>query len=80
MEKKSKEVLTVDSTNLIAHNNLAAAYLFQGKYAEAERIYRQYKSKLKEHFLFALEAFAKVGVIPTERMADVEKIKKMLNE
>ena len=80
MEKKSKEVLTVDSTNLIAHNNLAAAYLFQGKYAEAERIYRQYKSKLKEHFLFALEAFAKAGVIPTERMADVERIKKMLNE
>ena len=79
MEKKSKEVLTVDSTNLIAHNNLAAAYLFQGKYAEAERIYRQYKSKLKEHFLFALEAFAKAGVIPTERMADVERIKKMLN-
>ena len=80
IEKKSKEVLMVDSTNLIAHNNLAAAYLFQGKYAEAERIYRQYKSKFKEHFLLALETFAKAGVIPTERMADVEKIKKMLNE
>ena len=80
IEKYSKEVLTVDSNNLIAYTNLAAAYLFQGKYAEAERMYRQYKSKLKEHFLITLETFAKAGVIPTERMDDVDKIKKMLNE
>ena len=79
-ELHSLEALKVDSTQHLAYTNLAAAYLLQGKYEAAEKLYRQYKSELKEGFLSDFDELAKTGVIPAERMADVEKIKKMLNE
>ena len=74
----SKEALEVDSTKHVVYSNLAAALLFQGKYQEAEKIYRQYKSKLKEDFLSDFEEFSKAGVIPKHREEDVEKIKQLL--
>ena len=77
-EKYSREVLEVDSTKHVAYSNLAAALLFQGKYQEAEKIYRQYKSELKEDFLSDFEEFSKAGVIPKHREEDVEKIKQLL--
>ena len=79
-ETYSKEALEVDSTKHIVYSNLAAALLFQGKNQEAEKIYRQYNSELKEGFLSDFEEFAKAGVIPKNREEDVEKIKKMLKE
>ena len=79
-EAYSKEALEVDSTKHIAYSNLASALLFQGKYQEAENIYRQYKSELKEGFFSDFEEFTKAGVIPKNREADVEKIKKILEE
>ena len=79
-ELHSLEALKVDSTQHLAYTNLAAAYLLQGKYEAAEKLYRQYKSELKEGFLSDFDELAKAGVIPAERKADVEKIKKMLNE
>ena len=77
-ETYSKEALEVDSTNHIAYSNLAAALLFQGKYLEAEKIYSQYKSELKEGFLSDFDEFSKTGVIPKNREGDVEKIKQLL--
>ena len=74
----SKEALEVDSTKHVAYSNLAAALLFQGKYQEAEKIYRQYKSEMKEDFLSDFEEFSKAGVIPKNREEDVEKIKQLL--
>ena len=74
----SKEALEVDSTKHVVYSNLAAALLFQGKYQEAEKIYRQYKSELKEGFLSDFEEFSKAGVIPKHREEDVEKIKQLL--
>ena len=74
----SKEALEVDSTKHVVYSNLAAALLFQGKYQEAEKIYRQYKSELKEDFLSDFEEFSKAGVIPKNREEDVEKIKQLL--
>ena len=79
-ELHSLEALKVDSAQHLAYTNLAAAYLLQGKYQAAEKLYRQYKNELKEGFLSDFDELAKAGVIPAERMADVEKIKKMLNE
>ena len=79
-ELHSLEALKVDSTRHLAYTNLAAAYLLQGKYQDAEKLYRQYKNEFKEMLLTDLDELAKAGVIPSERMADVEKIKKMLNE
>ncbi len=79
-ELHSLEALKVDSTQHLAYTNLAAAYLLQGKYQAAEKLYRQYKNEFKDGLLTDLDELAKAGVIPAERMADVEKIKKMLNE
>ena len=79
-ELHSLEALKVDSTQHLAYTNLAAAYLLQGKYQAAEKLYRQYKNEFKEMLLTDLDELAKAGVIPAERKADVEKIKKMLNE
>ena len=79
-ELHSLEALKVDSTQHLAYTNLAAAYLLQGKYQAAEELDRQYKSELKEGFLSDFDELAKAGVIPAERTADVEKIKKLLKE
>lgn len=79
-EIHSLEALKVDSTQHLAYTNLAAAYLLQGKYQAAEKLYRQYKNEFKEMLLNDLDELAKAGVIPIERIADVENIKKMLNE
>ena len=79
-ELHSLEALKVDSTQHLAYTNLAAAYLLQGKFEAAEKLYRQYKSEFKDGLLTDLDELAKAGVIPADRMADVEKIKKMLNE
>jgi tetratricopeptide (TPR) repeat protein len=79
-EQFAREGITMDSTMHFIYTNLAAALLFQGKYAAAEAIYRQYKNELKESFLDDFEQFSEAGVIPEERKEDVEKIKMMLNE
>ena len=79
-EHHSLEALKVDSTQHLAYTNLAAAYLLQGKYQAAEKLYRQYKNEFKDGLLTDFDELVKAGVIPVERLADVEKIKKMLNE
>ena len=79
-EKFSLEALQVDSTKHIAYTNLAAALLFQGKIEEAEKIYRQYKSEFKDGFLGDFAEYERLQVIPKEYMADVERIKAMLQE
>ena len=79
-EQYAREAIATDSTQHWVATNLAAALLFQGKYTEAEQIYRQYKSEMKEAYLADFKAFSEAGVIPKEYEADVEKIKKMLNE
>ena len=79
-ERCAREVLVIDSTQHKIVTNLAAALLFQGKYSEAEVIYRQYKDELKNDFLGDFKQFAEAGVIPKEREEDVERIKKILEE
>ena len=79
-EQLAREGLSIDSTQHWIASNLAAALLFQGKVAEAEAIYLQYKDELKDGFLDDFKQFAEAGVIPKERKEDVERIKRMLNE
>lgn len=74
------EALQIDSTNNIAYTNLATALLFQGKIEDAEKIYRQYKSEFKDSFLSDFAEYERLQVISKEYMADVEKIKAMLQE
>lgn len=79
-EQFAREGLAVDSTQHWIASNLAVAILLQGRYTEAECIYRQYKDELRDSFLDDFEQFKAVGVIPKEREEDVEKIKQMLKE
>jgi tetratricopeptide (TPR) repeat protein len=79
-EQYAYEALTIDPSQQWIFTNLAAALLFQGKYDEAEEIYRNMKKELKENFLQDFIDYEAAGVIPKERKADAERIKKMLNE
>ena len=79
-EYYSLEALKVDSTKHIIYTNLAAAYLFQGKVEEAEKLYRQYKAEFKDSSLDDFAEFERLNVIPEERKKDVERIKAMLRE
>lgn len=79
-EQHATKGLKVDPTKHWIVTNLAAALLFQGKYTEAEKLYRQFKDELKEGFLDDFKQFAEAGVIPKKYEADVEKIKRILEE
>ena len=79
-EQYSLEAIKVDSTKHIAYTNLAAALLFQGKVIEAEKLYLGYKDEFKNTFIDDFAEFERLGVIPEERKADVERIKAILNE
>ena len=79
-EQYAIKALTIDPSQQWIFSNLAAAQLFQGKYAEAEEIYYNLKNELKDSFLQDFIEFEAAGVIPKERKADVERIRKMLNE
>ena len=72
------ESIKTDSTKHLAYTNLAASLLFQGKTAEAEKLYRQFKSEFKDGFLDDFAEYERLGVIPEERKEDVERIKAML--
>ena len=79
-EQYAREALSMDSTKTWIATNLAAALLFQGKFTEAEAIYRQYKDEKKNSFLQDFDDFEAAEIIPEERKADVERIRKLLNE
>ena len=79
-EQYSLEAIKVDSTHHIAYTNLAAALLFQGRFEEAEKLYLKYKDEFKNTFIDDFAEFERLGVIPEERKADVERIKAILNE
>ena len=79
-EQYATEALTIEPLQQWIFSNLASALLFQGKYDEAEEIYRNMKTELKDNFLQDLNDFETAKVIPKERKADVERIRKMLTE
>ena len=72
--------LAIDESRLFIHANLAAAYLFLGETTRAEEIYSRYKSQLHDVFLDDLQEFSRLGIIPAERLADVERIRHLLAE
>ena len=79
-EQYSLEAIKIDSTQHLAYTNLAAALLFQGRFEEAEKLYLEYKDEFKNNFIDDFAEFERLGVIPEERKADVERIKAILNE
>ena len=79
-EQYAREGIEVDPTQTFIYSNLASSLLFQGKYNDAEIIYKQYKTELKDSFLSDFEEFEEAGIIPSKYKSDVEKIKQLLNE
>lgn len=79
-EQMASEALTIDISQQWVFTNLAAALLLQGKYAEAEEIYRNMKDSLKSEMLDDLALLEKKKTIPKVRKADVERIRKMLTQ
>lgn len=73
-EKYSLKAIKIDSTNYMAYSNLAPSYLLQGKYNEAEKIYRQYNLVLRDEFLKDFKEFTEADVIPSRIKNDVKKI------
>ena len=60
-EQLAVEGLSVDSTKHFLYANLAAALLFQGKYNEAEKIYRQYNGRTERWFPRQLQTVCRGG-------------------
>ena len=79
-EQYAREAISIDTTMHWICSNLAVALLFQGKYDEAEQIYRQYKDELINTFLQDFDDLEIAGIIPEERRVDVERIKKLLTK
>ncbi len=79
-EEYALKALSIFPEYLITYTNLAASILLQGRYDEAKEIYLKYKDELKCDFLDYLEKFKLNDVIPQERLNDVEKIIKLLND
>jgi len=79
-EEYARKAISSFPVQHVFYTNLASSLLFQGKYNEAEKIYREYKDELKDGFLDDFKQFEEVGIIPEDRKADVEKIKKILTE
>lgn len=78
-EQTARESSNIYKENPFAHIHIANALLFQGKYAEAQQIYKEHKL-LREYFLNDFVLYEKNGIIPEEYRQRVESIKGLLNE
>lgn len=79
-EEYARRGIDIDNNQTWIYTNLASSLLLQGKYSEAEVIYRKYKIIFKNLFFHDLEKFEENGVIPSEYNNDVKKIKELLND
>ena len=79
-ERYASDALTIDISQGWVFTNLAAALLLQGKYNEAEEIYRNMKDTLKDGMLEDLNLFERKNIIPKERKEDVKRIRMLLSE
>ena len=79
-ELLAREGIAADDSQQWIYTNLAASLLFQGRFSEAEKIYTQWKDKLKMGFLDDFQIFEKRNMLSVEQKSEIEKIKNMLIE
>jgi len=86
-EQAARRALELDATQTWVKTNLAHTLLFQGRFPEAEAIYKELSQTIDQGnetyskvLLNDFDELEKAGVIPEEHKADVEKIRKMLRE
>ncbi|MEL6836207.1 MAG: WD40 repeat domain-containing protein [Bacteroidota bacterium] len=82
--------LTIAPEDMYLKSNLPPALLLQGKYAEAEELYRAYKDlpfpedtryeTLAVGFLEDLQLFEEGGIIPEEHLEALKRIRALLQE
>jgi len=85
-EQSARRALELDHTQTWVKTNLAHALLFQNRFSEAEKIYKELSQTIytnNETFTKTLfedfDTLEKEGVIPPKFSSDVGKIRKMLN-
>ena len=79
-EQYARDGLSLDVTQTMLYTNLASSLLLQGRYQEAEQIYIDYKAELSEDFISDIIKFEELNIIPEEHVAEVNKIKRILQE
>jgi tetratricopeptide (TPR) repeat protein len=86
-EQSALKGLETDSSQVWIKTNLAHSLLFQNRFAEAEAMYKELSQTIHtdnetftQTILGDFDALEEAGAIPAERKADVEKIRKLLNE
>ena len=89
VEADIREALALKTENKYLLTSLAPALLLQGKFEAAQKAYFQYKDQefgeqglntYRDAFLDDLKAFEAAGIIPPERMREVERIRELLGE
>lgn len=85
----AQKTLELNPSAISVESNLALAYLLNNQYKEAEVIYRKWKGKkfintdtttATAVFLQDIKDLKAAGVLPKDRLNDVEKIRKLLTE
>jgi len=85
-EQSARQALKLDNTQTWVKTNLAHALLFQNRFSEAEKIYKELSKTPRDNepytqvLLEDLDKLEKAGVIPEKQKSNVEKIRKMLRE
>ena len=77
-EQYAKDALCLAPSQIDIVPELANALLLQGKYAEAEKVYLQYKSELKDTFKQRFDVLEKSNYIPQKHQNEVNRIKNLL--
>lgn len=77
-EQYARDALCLNPSQTDIIPELANALLLQGKYADAEKVYLQYKSELKDTFNQRFDVLGKANLIPKKHQNEVNRIKNLL--
>ncbi|MCL2131305.1 MAG: tetratricopeptide repeat protein [Lentimicrobiaceae bacterium] len=85
-KQSARQALELDSTSFVAKVNLAHALLFQNRFSEAEKIYKELSQTIYENnetytrtILEDFDVLETESAVPEERKNDVEKIREMIS-
>lgn len=86
-EQFARKALELDNAYILPKTNLAHALLFQNRFSEAEKIYKELSQTIykdnetyTQTLLNDLKELEEAGVIPDNCKKDVDKIRKMLKK
>lgn len=77
-EQYARDALCLKPSHIDIVPELANALLLQGRYAEAEKVYLEYKAELKDTFIQRFGVLEKANLIPQKHQNEVNRIKNLL--